>query len=121
MGVNCLRLFKVLVEPVNVNKHTSPRIASCFTLFMYQDTLTHIDIGLAVRQKLSEQGSSIAWLARKIGCDRSNLYRQLQGKHIHPELLEQISITLKTDFFTYYSKRVKQSVENMEREHNNIP
>ena len=79
---------------------------------MLQDTETDIDIGFAIRQKMSEQGATIAWLARKVNCDRSNLGKQLQNAHIYPELLLKISIALKTDFFVYYSHLFQQTVES---------
>jgi len=79
---------------------------------MLQDTETDINIGFAVRQKMSEQGATIAWLARKVNCDRSNLGKQLQNAHIYPELLLKISIALKTDFFAHYTQYVQQTVEN---------
>ena len=82
---------------------------------MHQDTNIHIDIGFAVRQKMSEQDVSIAWLARRINCDRSNLGKQLQNTHIYPELLLKISIALKTNFFENYSHHCQQLVENAMR------
>ena len=77
-----------------------------------QDTNIHINIGLAIRQKMSEQGTSISWLARQIGYNRSNLYRQLHNEHIYPELLLKISIALKTNFFEQYTELYQQIVEN---------
>ena len=79
---------------------------------MHQDTTPHIDIGLAIRQKMSEQGTTIAWLARQVDCDRSNLGKQLQNIHIYPELLLKISVALKTNFFETYSRLCQQLVEN---------
>jgi len=81
---------------------------------MHQETTPHIDIGLAVRQKMSEQGTTIAWLARQIDCDSSNLGKQLQKTHIYPELLLKISIALKTNFFEQYSHYCQQFVEKKE-------
>ena len=78
---------------------------------MHQETNLHIDIGLTVRQKMSEQGTTIAWLARQVNCDRGNLYRQLYNKNIYPELLLKISIALKTDFFVNYSQQFLQAVQ----------
>jgi len=71
-----------------------------------------IDIGLAVRKKMDEHGTTVAWLAMKINCDESNLRKHLHKEHIYPELLIKISISLKTDFFIYYSQYVLQSIEN---------
>ena len=79
--------------------------------FMNQNAEINLDIGLTIRKKMSEQGSSIAWLARKINCDRSNLCKQLHNAHIYPELLLKISIALRTDFFFYYSHFFRQIVE----------
>jgi len=79
---------------------------------MPKNTQITIDIGSAVRQKMSEQEVSIAKLARKIGFDRSNLGKQLQNKHIYPELLYKISVELKTDFFIYYSQDFQKHFEN---------
>ena len=62
-----------------------------------------IDIGFAVRQRMNEYGTTVAWLALQVGCDRGNLHKQLRNKHIYPELLLKISIALKTDFFACYS------------------
>ncbi len=72
---------------------------------------TTIDIGLIIRRKMDEYGTSVAWLAKQVGADRSNLGKQLQQKHIYPELLHKISITLKTDFFAYYSEEIKSSLQ----------
>jgi len=68
----------------------------------------NIDIGLAIRKKMNEQGTSIAWLARQVGCDRGNLHKHLHNKHIYPELLLKISIALRTDFFAHYSHYFSQ-------------
>lgn len=69
-----------------------------------------IDIGLVIRQKMNEYDIRVAWLARRIGVDRSNLAKQLQQKHIYPELLYAISIALKTDFFALYSTTLRTEI-----------
>ena len=73
--------------------------------------VTNMDIGAAIRKKMDEQGTTVAWLARKVNCDRSNLCKQLNNTHIYPELLLKISIALKTDFFVYYSDYFRQTTE----------
>lgn len=69
-----------------------------------------IDIGLAVRHKMSEYGTTVSWLARQVGCDRGNLHKQLRNKHIYPELLLKISMALKTDFFACYSDYLQDNL-----------
>ena len=75
---------------------------------MPQNANININIGLAIREKMNERGTTFAWLARQIGYDRGNLYKQLHHKHIYPELLLKISIALQTDFFAYYSAYFSQ-------------
>ena len=82
---------------------------------MHQDTI-QIDIGFAIRRKMSEHGTTIAWLARQIDYDRSNLGKQLQNKHIYPELLLKISVALKTNFFDYYTHYFQQNAKKNEQD-----
>ena len=83
---------------------------------MHQEINTHIDIGNAVRQEMDEQDVTIAWLARRVNCDRSNLGKQLQNEHIYPELLLKISVALKTNFFEQYSQYCQHLVENKQND-----
>ena len=78
---------------------------------MAQDRQENIDIGKVIRKKMNEQGTTIAWLAKKVDCDRSNLGKQLQKTHIYPELLLKISLALKTDFFIFYSQLFQETIE----------
>ena len=75
-----------------------------------QNQTQKIDIGFAVRTKMSEHGTSIAWLAEKIDCDLSNLRKHLYKEHIYPELLLKISFALKKDFFELYSEYYLQNI-----------
>ncbi|MDR1553274.1 MAG: hypothetical protein LBS69_07425 [Prevotellaceae bacterium] len=93
----------VLVEPVSYNKW----LTNSFTpIFM---ALNDIDIGLEIRTYLQQQGIKVKWLAEQIGCDNSSLGKMLNKKHIYPELLLKISITLKTNFFRQYNQLFKKS------------
>ena len=73
---------------------------------MYED----IHIGKIILQKLREKERPIAWLARQVHCDDSNLGKLLKNdQHIHSELLLRISLALDEDFFAYYSEKIKES------------
>ena len=72
-----------------------------------------IDIGLAVRQKMSEQGTTIAWLAKKVNIDRSNLRKHLYKEQIYSELLLEISVAMKTNFFNIYSDCYSKRVDKI--------
>jgi hypothetical protein len=73
-----------------------------------------INIGDAVCRKMEEFGTTTAWLANQVNCDRSNLRKHLQKAHIYPELLFRISITLKTDFFACYSEQIKKTLASQQ-------
>jgi len=66
-------------------------------------------IGKLILQQLKEQERSVAWLARQVNVDGSNLGRLLKkSRHIHAELLWRISTALNVDFFVYYSELINQ-------------
>ena len=70
-----------------------------------------IHIGKIILQKLDEKERSIAWLARQINCDGSNLGRSLKNNpHIYSELLFRISIALEEDLFVIYSEKIKETL-----------
>ena len=106
-----LFIYKGIPEPEIVNKQDFQNQQTVSRSFM-QDKNTHIDIGLAIRQKMSEQGTTIAWLARQVNCNRGNLYRHLHNEHIYPELLMKISVALKKNFFEQYTQEYLQILEN---------
>lgn len=68
-----------------------------------------VHIGKLIQSELERQERTPTWLARKIHCQRSNIYSIFQRTSIDTELLTLISIALKHDFFsdlsTDYRKR----------------
>lgn len=68
-------------------------------------------IGQLIKEELYRQERTVTWLARKINCDRRNVYNVFERTYVDTELLLRISIALQTDFFVYYS-RALQSIEN---------
>lgn len=57
------------------------------------------DIGKLISDELIRQERTPAWLASKLGCDRTNAYKILKRSSIDTSLLARISIVLKHDFF----------------------
>ena len=73
-----------------------------------------IDIGEIIKQKLKEKDLTIAWLARQVYCNESNLCKKLKAKDIcNNELLYRISDVLHEDFFSCYSKELNQKWQNL--------
>lgn len=77
-----------------------------------------LHIGEEIKEQLKIQERSIAWLARKIYCDPSNLCKQLNCPHLHSDLLYRISIALDVDFFAHYSQHVSEDIQG-ENNHKN--
>lgn len=63
-----------------------------------------IHIGQLIKDELDRQERTPTWLARKINCERPNVYYIFSQKSINTDLLTRISIALNTDFFQHYSK-----------------
>ena len=70
-------------------------------------------IGQLIKAELYKQERTVTWLARKINCDRRNIYNVFERTYVDTELLLRISVALHTDFFAYYS-RFLQSIENQQ-------
>ena len=71
-----------------------------------------VHIGNLIKQKLKEQQRSCAWLANKIGCDRSNLRKQLEYSHFYTDVLARISIALNHDFFKSLSEKIEEKIKD---------
>ena len=75
-----------------------------------------LHIGELIRDKLKEEQRSMAWLAQKVHCDKSNFYKLLKKDSIDTKLLFSISAILKFDFFSSYSEILRNSkIEQGER------
>lgn len=68
-------------------------------------------IGILIKEELERQERSISWFARKLACDRSNIYRLFQKESIDTNLLARISILLGRDFFLDLSQYIKEKGE----------
>ena len=71
---------------------------------------TEIHIGELIQDILRESDHSVSWLARKMNCDRTNIYKLFENQHIDTFQLIRISLILGYNFFIHYSDFIK-SVE----------
>ena len=60
-------------------------------------------IGHLIKEELAQQGRSILWLARQVGCTRQNMYYLLSRSFVYTDMLLKISDALDRDFFECYS------------------
>jgi len=63
-----------------------------------------IHIGCLIKNKLKQEGRSASWLAKKIHCNRTNVYKIFEKPSIDTVLLQRIASALKTDLFIYLSE-----------------
>ena len=68
-------------------------------------------IGSLIKQELEKQERSISWLARKLSCDRTKVYRLLSRHSIDTYDLARISVLLSHDFFADLSEELKNNDE----------
>lgn len=74
------------------------------------DDLPHI--GSCIKQHLHDKGLSGAWLATRLGCDRTNIYKLFRKQSIDTSLLLRISIIVDNDFFVLFSERLRESIDS---------
>lgn len=65
-----------------------------------------IHIGSLIEQELRRQDQSVTWLAGELHCDRTNVYKVFKKKSIDTQLLENISVILRHNFFLDYAEEV---------------
>lgn len=65
-------------------------------------------IGTLIREELERQERSVSWFARKLSCDRSNIYRLFQKHSVDTAMLMRISVVLGRDFFAELSRNLPQ-------------
>ena len=66
----------------------------------------NIDIGKQIKAALLQQNKSVSWLARELNTNRTYVYRIFEKQSIDTEVLRQISMILKHDFFKVYSDNI---------------
>lgn len=81
---------------------------------------TMINIGKLIEMELHRQERSASWFAKKLYCDRTNVYSIFKRHSIDTDLLMRICYILNCDFFRYYSGELQEHpfppVDNKENE-----
>lgn len=63
-----------------------------------------IHIGRCIKAEMQRQERQVSWLARKLCCVRTNIYKLYERPSIDTELLLRISHALNHDFFRDISR-----------------
>lgn len=61
-----------------------------------------IHIGISIKQELERQERTVSWFARKLCCERSNVYSIFKRSSIDTDMLLRISKILHYNFFKEY-------------------
>ena len=69
-------------------------------------------IGNILRDKLKQDGKSVVWLARELGCHRTNIYNLFDKYSIDTQLLEHISIIMRYNFFDLYRQEAEEKMND---------
>lgn len=67
-------------------------------------------IGEQIKKELQRQERTVAWFARKLNCNRQNVYDIFKRNNIDTELLLRISLILNTNFFSFFSNEFKKRI-----------
>lgn len=74
--------------------------------FIFYHLMSQIFIGKLIEEELRNQDRSVVWLASKLNCNRTNIYKIFHRASIDTELLLRISNILKRNFFNSYTDRL---------------
>lgn len=74
--------------------------------YFFSTIMSQIFIGKLIEEELRNQERSVVWLAGKLSCNRTNVYKIFNRTSIDTELLLQISNVLKRNFFDCYTDRL---------------
>lgn len=66
--------------------------------------MNDIHFGNMILNELRKQRYSVAWFAKEMGSDRSNMYKLLARQHLNSEFILRASRLLNRDFFGEASK-----------------
>lgn len=61
-------------------------------------------IGILIKEELAAQERTVAWFARRLHLDRSNVYRLFQKNSIDTDLLRRVCLLLGKDYFAMMSE-----------------
>jgi len=70
-----------------------------------------IHLGKEIQRKMEEDGRKTSWLAKKLSCDVSKIYRIYDQQYVEAKDLISISIYLDTNFFSHYFEYVSRQIQ----------
>jgi hypothetical protein len=69
-------------------------------------------IGKLIEAEFNKQNRSVTWLARKLFCERTNVYSIFRRESIDTDLLMKLSVILEHDFFVDFHNEFEDVIKN---------
>ena len=73
--------------------------------------MNEIHFGNMILNELRKQRYSVAWFAKEMGSDRSNMYKLLARPHLNSDFILRASRLLHQDFFGEASTMILESLK----------
>jgi len=70
-------------------------------------------IGNILKEQLKKDGKSVVWLARELGCHRTNVYNLFEKYSIDTQLLSRISLIMNFNFFDLYKQETDEKLHTL--------
>lgn len=67
-------------------------------------------IGELIKKEFLKTERSVTWFARKLACDRTNIYRIFEKQSIDTDQLSRICVILKHNFFAEIAKDIEEKI-----------
>lgn len=104
----------------NRQRRESPRITANYPTrfpgFCHIIIFNMVNIGQDIKNELARQERNVSWLARKLGCNRTAVYRIMQKNSIDTALLRSISIILQHNFFKPLEEETEERLHKTDTE-----
>lgn len=78
--------------------------------------VSKINIGQEIKEKMASGGIGVTELSNKTHIERRRLYRIFKKKSIDTDVLFNLSVQLKCDFFKLYSEELSGGLLNVTKE-----
>lgn len=65
-------------------------------------------VGHIIKAVFDEQGRTVKWLASKMHCNRTNIYKMFEKSDLNSDIIARASKVLDHDFFLDISNKMKE-------------
>ena len=92
------------------NRHSGERLPGGTSAAISKRIGYMVNIGELIHEKVTDKGLSVTWLAKRLNCSRTNVYKIFNRRTIDTGMLFRISIVLELDFFEILSHNLQSRI-----------